>query len=72
MPANKSHHFVPQFLLRQFATEPEGKHLCLFRVKERKHVKQASIRHQCARDDYYGKDPEMEKALPAPVDGRVA
>ena len=63
MAAHKSHHFVPQFLLRKFASDAGGRHLCLYRVKERKHIQQVSIRDQCARDHYYGKNSGAEKAL---------
>lgn len=63
MPDNKSHHYVPQFLLRHFASEPGGRYVRMFHIRSRRHVERASIRDQCARDYLYGKEPELEKAL---------
>jgi hypothetical protein len=63
MPANKSHHFVPQFLLRQFAAERSGRYVHLFRIAARKHIPTASIRDQCAKDRLYGKGLVLERGL---------
>lgn len=71
VPDNKSHHYVPQFYLRRFAHDVAEKRVRLFRITARKHIPDAGIRGQCARDYLYGKDGERERALAA-LEGAAA
>jgi hypothetical protein len=61
MPDNKSHHFVPQFLLRRFASDSGRRHTCMFRIAARLHHQRVSIRDQCAKDYFYGKHLAIEQ-----------
>jgi hypothetical protein len=71
MPANKSHHYTPKFLLKNFSDDPAKRSIRLFRVSARCHVDRASIRNQCARDYFYGTNGEVEGAL-GEIEGRTA
>jgi Protein of unknown function (DUF4238) len=61
MPQNKSHHFVPQFLLRFFSTD--GSSVGLYNLRSGKIVTGASLKHQACRDWFYGRDGKVEHAL---------
>jgi hypothetical protein len=61
MPQNKSHHFVPQFLLRFFSVD--GSSVGLYNLRSGKIVPGASIKHQACRDWFYGRDGQAEHAL---------
>ncbi len=61
MPQNKSHHFVPQFLLRLFSNDDCSVGLC--NVRSGKIVPVASIKHQACRDWFYGRDGKAEHTL---------
>jgi len=61
MPQNKSHHFVPQFLLRYFSTD--GSSVGLYNLRSGKIVTGASLKHQACRDWFYGRDGKAEHAL---------
>ncbi|MFK8000652.1 MAG: DUF4238 domain-containing protein [Polyangiales bacterium] len=61
MPPRKNHHYVPQFLLRYFATDEKQRTIRLYLVKAGKVVENASIRHQCSVDYFYGTGGELEK-----------
>ncbi len=61
MPQNKSHHFVPQFLLRFFSVD--GSSVGLYNLCSGKIVTGASLKHQACRDWFYGRDGKAEQAL---------
>jgi len=61
MPQNKSHHFVPQFLLRFFSVD--GSSVGLYNLRSGKIVMGASLKHQACRDWFYGRDGKAERAL---------
>jgi Protein of unknown function (DUF4238) len=61
MPQNKSHHFVPQFLLRFFSVD--GSSVGLYNLRSGKIVPGASLKHQACRDWFYGRDGRAEQAL---------
>jgi hypothetical protein len=69
VPANKDHHFVPQFYLRQFSRD--GRSIGLFSVKTDRLVLKASIRGQCQHAYFYGKDGKTEAAF-AMMEGATA
>jgi len=60
MPPHKSHHFVPQFYLRNFGEENS---IAMFNIARRQHIPTASIPGQCQRSYLYGRDPSVEAAL---------
>jgi hypothetical protein len=68
MPRKKSHHFVPQFYLRNFGA---GNSISVFNIASRKTIPSASIPSQCQRDYLYGKTPEVEDSLGA-LEGMVS
>lgn len=61
MPQNKSHHFVPQFLLRFFSVN--GSSVGLYNLRSGRIVTGASLKHQACRDWFYGRDGKAEHAL---------
>ncbi len=61
MPQNKSHHYIPQFLLRFFSVD--GSSIGLYNLRSSKIVPAASIKHQACRDWFYGRDGRAEQAL---------
>ena len=61
MPQNKSHHFVPQFLLRLFSVD--GSSIGLYNLRSGRIVTGASVKHQACRDWFYGRDGKAEHAL---------
>ena len=61
MPHNKSHHFVPQFLLRSFSAD--GSSVGLYNLSSGRIIKGASLKHQACRDWFYGRDGKAENAL---------
>ena len=54
------HHFVPQFYLRFFGSE---KRVDLYYIPSRRFLGKVSIKHQCQREHFYGKDQLIEDAL---------
>jgi hypothetical protein len=62
MPSLKNQHFVPQFFLTRFV-ESGAKRIALYNLRARKYVPVASIRHQCSKDFFYGKNPAFESLL---------
>lgn len=69
MPDNKKHHFVPKFYLKLFSED--GLSINLFNMRRRKKIISASLRNQCYRDYFYGKEPTGEKAL-SQIEGAAA
>lgn len=62
MPAHKSQHYVPQFLLRHFAPDESRRRLNLLRINERLCTFGASLRSQCAENYFYMVGPAFEIA----------
>jgi hypothetical protein len=60
MPEKRDQHFVPQFYLRHFG---HGRYISVFNIGRRKHFHQASIRNQCQRPYYYGRDGKVDDGL---------
>src|SRR5260370_2780664 len=52
--SHKSQHFVPQHYLRGFSSDGRSVPLC--HLKSGQIVPKASIKDQCSRDYFYGKD----------------
>jgi hypothetical protein len=61
MPSNKKHHYVPKFYLRGFT--PNDASINLFNLKRNKLIKGASLKSQCYRDYFYGKEGQLESSL---------
>ena len=60
-PKKKRHHYVPQFVLRNFS--PDGRSGSTFVLETGELHANASVRGQCAKDYFYGRDPDMENAF---------
>lgn len=71
MPANKSHHYVPKFYLRNFTSAENSKSISLYNIEKKRLVLRAPIKGQCCRDYFYGKDPATEHGL-AGIEGMAA
>ncbi|HHW02046.1 MAG TPA: DUF4238 domain-containing protein [Thermoanaerobacterales bacterium] len=57
----KSHHYVPQFLLKNFSENKKS--IGMFINSNSKFIKQASIKKQACKDYLYGKNKEIEDML---------
>jgi len=71
MPENKKQHYVPKFILRNFACDVDLKQINILNIQRRKVILRASLKDQCYRDYFYGKSLEAEKALGA-LEGQFA
>ena len=60
-PKKKRQHYVPQFVLRNFS--PDGKSVSTFVLETGELHPNASVRGQCAKDHFYGREPHMENAF---------
>jgi hypothetical protein len=60
-PKKKRHHYVPQFVLRNFS--PGGDAVPTFVLGSGEFHERSSVRGQCARDYFYGRSGEMEDAF---------
>ena len=63
MPSKKRQHYVPKFYLRNFASDKEQRTINIYTLKASKFISNASLRDQCYKDYYYGKDGKIEKAF---------
>lgn len=67
MADNKRQHYVPKFTLRRFASDPDRKpeprQINLVNIARAKVVRGASLKEQCYRDYFYGKNTTIEKTL---------
>ena len=61
MSRNKSHHFVPQFLMRHFSVDDSS--IGIYNLRSGKIIERGSIKHQACRDWFYGRDGKAEHAL---------
>lgn len=69
MPANKKHHFVPKFYLKNFSSD--AKSINLFNIQSDKIVIGANLTNQCYKNYFYGDDDKIEKAL-GTIEGAAA
>lgn len=69
MPDNKKHHYVPKFYLRRFSEN--GKSINLWNISQQRKILAASLKNQCYRDYFYGRDQTVEHAL-AQSEGHTA
>ena len=61
MPENKRHHYVPRFYLRRFSENKRS--ISLYNLKNELIVSHASIKDQCYKEYFYGKEPFVESAF---------
>jgi len=61
MPANKKHHYVPKFYLKNFSQNSLS--INIYNVPHDKTINNANLKNQCYKDYFYGKDDKVEKAL---------
>ena len=69
MAENKKHHYVPRFYLKLFSEN--GRSINLFNLRIQRFVLDGALKNQCYRDYFYGKDPQIEKALSL-VEGQIS
>jgi hypothetical protein len=63
MASYKNQHFVPRCYLRAFSSNSSGRAINLFNVDRQIGIQNVSLKGQCARAYFYGKDLRVEKAL---------
>lgn len=63
MAENRIQHFVPQFLLRNFAVNEDKTHIASFYIKNEKFIAETKISRQAEKKYYYGDDGGVEEAL---------
>ncbi|MED7670268.1 DUF4238 domain-containing protein [Pseudomonas moraviensis subsp. stanleyae] len=61
MPANKKHHYVPKFYLKNFSHNNLS--INIYNITHNKTISQANLKSQCYKDYLYGKDDKIEKVL---------
>ena len=66
MAVKKNQHFVPKVHLKKFATDKKGQQITIWLPNHDKLISGASIRDQCSRDYFYGKDLRIEEYFNAP------
>lgn len=71
MAEKKDQHFNPKFYLRNFSPDKERRSIRLFNIAIAQYEPCASIKGQCARPYYYGKDRKLETALSV-LEGAIA
>lgn len=70
MPEHKKQHYVPQFYLKRFSTD--GKRINIWNMQRKKKIYSGSLRAQCYKDYFYGKQLGVEKILGETIEGAVA
>ncbi len=63
MATNKNQHFVPRCYLKAFSKNGEGLAINLFNIDRKKLIQNASLKHQCSKDYFYGEDQKLENAI---------
>jgi len=64
MAHNKLQHYVPKFLLKNFAIpESDGRSIVVGNLTSKTFHERANVRGQCASNYYYGRDGKLEKIL---------
>lgn len=67
----KSQHFVPKCYLRNFSSDPERRSINLLNLGSGLEIRKASIKGQCAKNFFYGKDLIIEQYLQS-IEGKYA
>ena len=65
MPHNRNQHFVPRCLLRPFTLGADGAAINVFNISRERPIWDASVKSQCSRDYFYGRDGQVESVLAA-------
>lgn len=63
MTERKKQHFVPQFYLRNFSNDQNGRNIGLYNLNSSKYIPTTLIKNQSCRDFFYGKDGTVEEGL---------
>ncbi len=63
MASNKNQHFVPRCYLRPFTVDGADAAIHLYNIDRQKVIERASLKHQCSGDYFYGRDPDLERAI---------
>jgi len=71
MASRKNQHYVPKVHLKPFSTDANGNAISLFNIKSGRLINDAGIKHQCARNYFYGKDGVLENMLEE-IEGQYA
>jgi len=58
MVHGKNQHFVPQFYFKKFSKD--GRTICLFNLKNKKFIPNATIKGQCSKSYFYSKNTQIE------------
>lgn len=66
MAEKKNQHFVPKVHLRYFATDEQQRQINIWLPKQDEVVLGASIRDQCSKSYFYGKDLKIENFFESP------
>ena len=69
MPQNKKQHYVPRFYLKRFS--PNGVSINIWHTQLEKNIYSANLKNQCYKNYFYGKQPDIEKAL-ASIEGEMS
>jgi hypothetical protein len=72
MPAHKNQHFVPRCALKPFSLDAAGAAISLFNISNRRAIRNAPIKGQCARDYLYGKENLKAEKLLMALEGHYA
>jgi hypothetical protein len=67
----RRHHFVPKLYLRAFSSDELGRQIHVHNLKRREAFQGASLKDQCYRHRFYGKQDDLEDAFSA-MEGLVA
>ena len=59
----RKQHFVPQFLLRHFSSDPKQRLISLFYLPNSNVIRSVSIRNQAYKKNLYGSDQNLEEYL---------
>jgi hypothetical protein len=59
----RRHHFVPQFYLRRFSCDEAKKRIHVYNLKRQAAFRDASVKRQCYRHRFYGKQDDLEDAF---------
>lgn len=63
MTTNKNQHFVPRCYLRPFTIDGNNAAINLYNIDSRRFISLAPVKNQCSRDNFYGQDENLEKAI---------
>ncbi len=66
MAEKKNQHFVPKVHLKKFASDDKKKQISIWLPKQDRVILGASIRDQCSKSYFYGKDMKIEEFFNSP------